>query len=324
MKTERRHELATNVLADWLGETIESVKPYSTAISATVLGVIVALFGWIYWSNKSEQKLEQGWDSYFSALELGADDKLQDVADQYGDSTAGLWARLSLADARLDKGLQQLFEDRAVAKDALNDAEEGFEFVAEHAPRDSMLVQRALLGLAETYESQNHLDEARDKYRELVERFPDGAYTEQARQRLTDLEKPTTKRFYDWFAQQTPKPKPILGAGTPGEKPAFDSDTLLRQPLGSEHPFRPSPSKNSDEEPAGEKSRGAGGTKIPADETTEPEKSGAADAGANDAEAESGDADAKSGADEADAPPEDGSKASDAAGEKSSAEPQQP
>ncbi len=54
MKTERRHELAKNDLADWIGDRIEELKPYSTAIWATVLAVLVGAFAIVYWSRKSE------------------------------------------------------------------------------------------------------------------------------------------------------------------------------------------------------------------------------------------------------------------------------
>ena len=41
MKTERRHELQTNVLADSLARWIEAVKPYSRAALAVVIALVV-------------------------------------------------------------------------------------------------------------------------------------------------------------------------------------------------------------------------------------------------------------------------------------------
>ena len=37
MKSERRHELTTNALADWLAGIIERIRPYQT----TLLGVVL-------------------------------------------------------------------------------------------------------------------------------------------------------------------------------------------------------------------------------------------------------------------------------------------
>lgn len=244
MKTERRHELATNVLADWLGEKIETLKPYSTAISATVLAVAVAIFAYVYWSQKNQARQAQGWESFFKALdERGredADESLLNVADEYANSPAGNWSRLSLADAQLAKGVDQLFNDRAASKQTLDDAVESYRAVLEDAPDDSPLAERATFGLAEAYESKNDLDKAREQYRALVDRWPDGAFTALAQERLNDLDQKGTKDFYDWFAKQSPKPKSPQGPGKPGEKPAFDLGNLSDEsPFGSTLDFGP-------------------------------------------------------------------------------------
>ena len=43
MKTERRHELQTNELADWLGHQFEHVKPHGkTILAASILGTRAA------------------------------------------------------------------------------------------------------------------------------------------------------------------------------------------------------------------------------------------------------------------------------------------
>ncbi|OYV84702.1 MAG: hypothetical protein B7Z73_14930, partial [Planctomycetia bacterium 21-64-5] len=124
MKTERRHELATNVLADWLGEKIKALKPYSAAVSASVLAVTVVAFALVLWYQKREATANHAWEEYFSALEQPDPNKtferLEEVADNYqADSPAGQWSRLSLADTQLAKGVDDLFKDRAAARKAL-------------------------------------------------------------------------------------------------------------------------------------------------------------------------------------------------------------
>lgn len=251
MKTERRHELATNVLADWLGEKIEAIKPYSTAISATVLAVVVAVFAYVYWSQKNQARQAKAWESYFSALdERGredADESLLNVADDYANSPAGNWSRLSLADAQLAKGVDQLFNDRAASRQTLDDAAESYRAVLDDAPADSALAERASFGLAEAYESKNELDKAREQYQALVDRWPNGAFTALAQERLNDLDQKSTKDFYDWFAKQSPKPKAPKGPGKPGEKPAFDLGNLSDEsPFGSTLDFgRKEPASNA-------------------------------------------------------------------------------
>lgn len=78
MKTERRHELATNVLADWLGEKIEALKPYSAAASVTALLVVVLIFAGIVLYQRRQTSTAQVWSDYFSAIENQSPDEACD------------------------------------------------------------------------------------------------------------------------------------------------------------------------------------------------------------------------------------------------------
>lgn len=285
MKTERRHELATNDLADWLGDKIEELKPYSTAIWGTILAVVAVIFAFIYWSRNSEARLERTWDSYFNASRENAPEDLKSVAETYPEAPAGLWARLTLADMRLTSGVDALFNDHQASQEALKEAIEAYEFVIKHAPSDSLLVERATFGLGEAYESQNELDKARTQYETVEKNWPGGAFSTQAKQRLNDLNKPATKQFYDWFAKQEPRKKPATGSGLSlptGDKPAFDASKL------EEHPFQPQIQLDSNtfgnslktkqapaEEDAAEESAAdsdASGSQKPGSKSAEPEE----------------------------------------------------
>ena len=274
MKTERRHELQTNVLADWLGEKIDALKPYSTAISATVLAAAVAVFAYVYWSQKNQVRQARAWEEYFQAQdERGredADASFRNVAEDYAKSPAGQWSRLSLADAQLAKGVDQLFNDRAASRQTLDDAVESYRAVLDAAPADSPLAERATLGLAEAFESKNELDDAREQYRALVARWPNGAFTALAQERLDDLDRRGTKDFYDWFARQSPRPKSPTGPGKPGEKPSFDLGNLPDEnPFGTSLGFGQKETGQREtkaEPPAGEPKSSLGGepTREPA------------------------------------------------------------
>lgn len=237
MKTERRHELATNVLADWLGEKIEALKPYSAAVSATALAVVVIIFASVFWYQNREANAAKAWESYFAALENqspdNAQDKLEAVAENYPQSPAGLWSRLSLADTQLANGVEDMFKDRPAGKKSLERAIADYRVVVEQAPRDSLLAERATFGLAGAYESKDELDQAREQYRTLIDRWPNGAFSAQAKERLADLDRKSTKDFYDWFAKQSPQPKPSKGLGALGEKPDFDFHKLSDEPFES-------------------------------------------------------------------------------------------
>ena len=49
MKSERRHELQHNDLADWFLTTYESMLPYRTVIIFGTLLVVVAAVAWTIW-----------------------------------------------------------------------------------------------------------------------------------------------------------------------------------------------------------------------------------------------------------------------------------
>jgi hypothetical protein len=285
MKTERRHELATNDLADWIGDKVEELKPYSTAIWATVLAVTVLVFAAVYWSRKSEAKLEQGWDRYFQARTQESLDELRNVADADPKSPAGLWARSTLGDRRLAEGVNLLFENRADAQEALSEAVDAYEYVLKNAPAGSLLAERATFGLGEAFESQNELDKAREQYESLKSKWPGGAFSAEADRRLGDLERSTTKSFYDWFAKQEPKRKPAAGALTPGKTPDFDFGKI------EEHPFQPQIGLDSKTFGAGPLGTEKAGSKKavdekPGDEKSSDDKSSDEKKGAPDAEAD--------------------------------------
>jgi hypothetical protein len=223
MKTERRHELATNELADWLGEMIERVKPYSTAIVGTLLACVVLAGGFLVYRGRSTSKIEEGWANYFVALDERNPETLRNVADEFATTPAGQWSRLSLADAMLAKGIQQLFEDRDAAEESLKDALAGYSDVIKRAPGESLLVERATFGLGEAFESLGELNKAREQYTAVQERWKQGAFAGQAAQRLADLDRDSTKEFYDWFATQHPRPKET---GGPDKKPPFGADAF--------------------------------------------------------------------------------------------------
>ena len=69
MKTERRHELQTNVLASSLAHWTEAAQPYGKAVLAGVLAIIIALFAWLYISSQSSHAHGGGLERLLSGRE---------------------------------------------------------------------------------------------------------------------------------------------------------------------------------------------------------------------------------------------------------------
>jgi tetratricopeptide (TPR) repeat protein len=222
MKTDRRHELQTNELADSLARAIERLKPYGRAIAGALLGIVVLIALWFYMDSQAKASLEAGWDEFYEAEGNPNPQKLLEVIDHNPLGTpVGDWARVALGDRYLTGGVDQLFANKAEATNLLTKAVDQYNAVLGVA-KDPFLKQKALFGVARAYESLGQLDQARGKYQELAA-WPNGAYTAMAKQRLDDLNKPETKEWYAWFAQQEARPPAMQGPGTPGQKPSFDS-----------------------------------------------------------------------------------------------------
>ncbi len=226
MKTERRHELQQNVLADWLGEQVTWARDYSRAIMATIVGVLVIVCVYLYTTQKSSARQAQVWQEYLAATTPNADmnDKLTTLADKASDTSAGRWARLRLADQQLNQGCDQLFQNRGDAGTSLNDAEKNYEKLKNAS--ESVIRERATLGLAKTYEALDRLEDAEKTYAEFIKQYPSSVLASFAKTRLEDLKKPATKDFYAWFAAQGRKSAMENEPGIPGHKFDFNSSSI--------------------------------------------------------------------------------------------------
>ncbi len=227
MKTERRHELQTNALADWLGDQVERLRPYTRLAVGLLIAILVAIGLYGFMSTQSASRTEQGWQRYFTAMDAlrqkGDATDLTQIAEsaEFARTPPGYWAQLSLGDFHLSEGINQLFSDRAAASNSLRAAVDNYSRVTDQR-QQPLLAERAILGAARAYESLNELEKARVAYEALAAKGT-GPFATEAQQRLRDLEQEPTKRFYDWFFAATPPRQGLGGPGVPGVRPNFDS-----------------------------------------------------------------------------------------------------
>jgi predicted negative regulator of RcsB-dependent stress response len=220
MKTERRHELQTNVLASSLAHWTEAAQPYGKALVAGLLAIVIALFAWLFIRSQNTARTSEGWNDYFQAVNNHDDQLLQDVAEQYGGTMVSEWSQLTLADWQLDGGTNRLLVDRTLARDQLREAIEKYKAVNLQASDDTIR-ERATYGLARAQEAYGELDDARASYNKLATDWPESPFAATAKARAAILESQPTKQFYDWIAKYEP-PKPLSGEpGTPGARPDF-------------------------------------------------------------------------------------------------------
>ena len=222
MKSERRHELQHNELAAWMARSAAAIQPYQNIILAAVVVVLVATLGYTLWSRDAAGRASQAWDELNAVVLSGDPVKLRKIAEDYPNSSVGTAAAMVAADDHLKAGCDKLFVSKATAQLELNKAAELYRSVLQQGQLPLEL-ERATFGLARAQEAKGDLEAATKLYGEIAAKWPDGTYGAAASQRLQDLKRPATKRFYDQFARFDPKP---AFTGKPGEKPTFDLNAL--------------------------------------------------------------------------------------------------
>jgi len=221
MKTQRRHELQTNELADRLGKYLQQIQPYSRHITIGLGLVVAAVIGGVYYSNMRAAQQGASWSDYLAAFGSQDSDALEEVAKLHGGTTAALWSLQSAGDIKLAMGTRQIFTDRDEAEETLKDAEDHFlavyaelldvdpetlkvseEHFEKDAPGHPELVQRARYGLAQVYESLSELEKAQKYYDVVARSAPDSALGKSAKRRLDRLSDESVQGWYNWFARQ--------------------------------------------------------------------------------------------------------------------------
>ncbi|NQU24393.1 MAG: tetratricopeptide repeat protein, partial [Candidatus Nealsonbacteria bacterium] len=232
MKGERRHELQHNELADYITGIVSTVKPYFNAILGSVLLVLVAALSYFWWSGRSVEQEQAGWNEFL--VQRGKADfqlfDLDEFGERHKDTEVSFRVHAFSGDMQLIQGCQNLFVNKAAARDELGQAKEHYTAVRDECD-DPVLLLRATFGLARVHEALGAVDQAVERYEEVVQNkeWSGTACASQAKKRLESLAQADNKWFYDQFAEYDPTPKtnPI----DPGMLP-FDPSSL-GEPSGS-------------------------------------------------------------------------------------------
>ena len=246
-----RHQLEKNILADWLGEKIELLKPYGTQIAVGGLIVLAAVIGAIYYFSRTDTVGPRAWQAYFTAFgEQKVDEALQDVfqKSEVKGTAAELWARLSYADQRFQFAVIQGSQDPTAAKEALGDAEEALVEVEKRASEPALMA-RTRYSLARIYETQGKPNRAREYYQKVAESAKNSALAKAAAEGAERLDpKGEVVEVLAWLAEQKPPTTKMpgsdsfldsLGPGFGQPAPTLPERPNLNVP-GSDSPFGPS------------------------------------------------------------------------------------
>jgi len=147
MKSERRHELRENDLADSVEQLSERLRPYVTPILSVAIGAIVLVLISLFVSSRWEATRSESWDTCLAALVTGDPEGFREVILRYPGTPAAQWAELILAERNLSEATDLLFAkmDPAndVARERLQTAAAAYADVLSQRPPD-MVAERQI------------------------------------------------------------------------------------------------------------------------------------------------------------------------------------
>ncbi len=212
MKSERRHELQTNTLADWVGHQVEAAKPHLGLLVTVLVAAVAIVFAWMYFRAWNTAQTAAAWTDFYKAADQSEPAALLEVAKRHAGEPASLWAVLLASDVHLANGAERAFSDRKEAEKLLKQAIQGYETVLKDG-REPLLRRRAFYGLGEANEAlfavtgdTKALEAARENFDKVAQQWPDTVLGKSAEKKSAKLATESTREFLVWFSQQEPAP----------------------------------------------------------------------------------------------------------------------
>jgi hypothetical protein len=241
MKAERRHELQTNVLADFLSHGLERHRQYLPIVVWGGVAVLAVILAFSLWNSRHGSSQAQAWEAFDQVRY--ADGKvrpkrLKELAEQYPNTEIALWARLDLADQLCFDGREKIPVDREIASTYLKEAQQNYALVLQNPNARPEMIRRAALAEPKCWELIGDRDKAIASYKMVAEKYertlPD--VSADAARHASDLAQPEAADFYKWLAEYKPPTAPTLNF--PGFSPNFppfgdDREKSVAPPAGN-------------------------------------------------------------------------------------------
>jgi hypothetical protein len=224
MRSERRHELEENDLADTTAAVLEKLRPHLAMLAAVAVLFVGAVAAWTLIAARREATRAESWDACATAINERSGDGLADVIRRYPGTPAAQWAQLTLADSASGEGSRLVFTDKVRGRERLDAAEQAYVGLLAERPV-GLVAERATFGLAKVRESLGNLDEARRGYEAVVAEHPGSAVRGMAEQRIAALSRPSARQWYAWFDEQKPEPPAAASAPPAADAPAAGAGT---------------------------------------------------------------------------------------------------
>ncbi len=286
MKSKRRHDLQTNVLADWLSKKIAWLQSNATWLLGGTLVLVAIMALLAIRENRVASAAADGWGRFEKATGAGfnairtdeqlalnnAIHELEDVARTYEGSPLAAYARLTHGDLSLMDGQRKYLSNKSAANESFQNATQQYRAVAGNVSRPE-LENRALYSLGKSLEWQMKLEQAKEAYSKVT-----GTFAVEAQSRVRDLERKGTHAFYEQITQYKPPEKPKADAA---RYPGIDFNLQEDSPPGEaeEKAFEDAIDGDGLEDAAGAASSGGVAADLPAGDKKKSDSKEGDDAG---------------------------------------------
>ena len=245
-----------------LEKALVSTKPWFEQHGTTLIYGLAAVIGIaavvVYLQRKNPGEAPEAAEFMVASTP----EEYRDIADDYSDSTLGVWARLKQADQLLGNGISNMFTDRETALNELDQAEAAYNQLGNRSDVNDAIQERVLIGLARITETrcdgtEESVNAAVNGWKALLNKYEDSLVREYAESRIDRLADESAREFYTWFHAQNPSPDDPLQM--PSDGPGEVPDIPLLPGLGNLTPG------------ANEGADGSGDSSTDSENTTTPE-----------------------------------------------------
>jgi len=213
MKTQRRHELHTNVLAEWLGKHLERIQPIVGWVVAGVVALVLAILAYSYFTSRSETQILDGWTAiakYGNEASSAANNNdtprfndatrnLAQVVSDYSGTPVATFAEATLADIHLARGQALMWSNRPEALQSLREAVTRYNSAID-STQEPLLRNRLRMNLGTTSEWMFQVDEAKRAYQQVEE----GVFEPAAKKALAALERAEAEQLFQRLEKYEP------------------------------------------------------------------------------------------------------------------------
>ncbi len=180
MKSQRRHDLQTNELADAIGRFVQRIRPHGQIVAVIAAAAVVLVVVLVAVPIMRSRATAEAAYSFNAAVRAGGTEALRAFLDAYPEAEQGPAARVLLADRLIERVAEGQVEEEETS--TVLDEAEGFYTQVAGASKD--LEPMARTGLALVMLQRGDLDAGRKALESVVESWPQSVAAAKAKVHL--------------------------------------------------------------------------------------------------------------------------------------------